>query len=74
MDPFKYIDVKFTGRTGNGEAEIIKKDIGDEDISPANIGYRLDKHSNLFEGETVIVEAESDKYRLSKKNKSYKVG
>lgn len=73
VDPFKYIDVKFTGRTGNGEAEIIKKDIGDEDINPSNIGYRLDKHSNLFEGETVIVEAESDKYRLSKKNKSYKV-
>ncbi|MGY3776714.1 hypothetical protein [Helcococcus sueciensis] len=73
VDPFEYIDVKFTGMTGDGEAEIIKKDIGDDDISPSNIGYRLDKHSNLIEGESVIVEAESEKYRLSKKNKSYKV-
>ena len=59
--------------TGAGEAEIIKKDIGDDDISPSNIGYSLDKHSNLIENESVIVEAESEKYRLSKKNKSYKV-
>lgn len=72
VDPFDFVEVAFSGRTGDGEAKIVLKDAKD-DIYPEKIYYSIEKASNLFEGDKVLVEAKSDEYRLTKDKKTFQV-
>lgn len=73
IDPFKYIDVSFSGKTGNGEAEIVYLDDEAKDIDLNNITYRISPDSYLSNGDTVTVSAESSDYFLSTTTKKYTV-
>ncbi len=73
VDPFELIDLRFSGRTGRGELEIIKKEPDDDSISPSKIYYKTEKTIGLSEGETIIVEASSESYKLKKSTKKYEV-
>lgn len=72
IDPFDYADVRFSGETGKGTAEIVlNHDLVGADAS--KITYTLSKSSGLVQGETVTVSAESRSYNLLEKTKEYTV-
>lgn len=72
IDPFEYIEVSFSGLTGRGEAEIIYK-AEDLDYNLYDIDYEISKDEFLKEGETLVVTASSDAFRLTKDMEKYKV-
>lgn len=73
IDPFKYIDVSFSGKSGDGSAEIVYKNDEAEDIELNNITYRISPNNYLSNGDTVTVTAESSDYMLSASSKKYTV-
>ena len=72
INPFEYIGVEFSGKTGEGSAEIVLKDATDE-VDPHNITYVVSPRSYLSEGDTVTVTASSSSYALSEHSKTYVV-
>lgn len=72
VDPFDYAEVLFTGDTGYGVADVAPRtDLVGADAS--KITYTLSKNSNLSNGETVTLSAESRAYRLTETTKNYEV-
>ena len=70
INPFDYVDVKFTGLTGVGNAnvEIILNDKG---IDEHNLFLHLSKESGLKEGEEVTLTATSYSFDLLETSKTY---
>lgn len=70
INPFDYIEVSFVGTDGDGEVKLEVK--GAIDCIDANfIDFEISKEDYLFQGETITVEAASEKYRLSEQSKSF---
>ena len=72
VDPFAYIDVVFSGETGDGSAEVVRK-AADGKVDPELINYRVDPRSWLSEGDVITITADSSEYKLSPTKKTYKV-
>lgn len=72
INPFDYIEVSFQGNDGKGEV-IVETIAGEDGINPNEITYRFSQKSDLFEGNSITIYAESDTYRLSEESRLYKV-
>ena len=73
VDPFEYITVEFSGKTGEGSASVVYKEVPDSEVDPRAITYTVSPRNYLSEGDTVTVIASSIEYTLSSKSKTYTV-
>ena len=71
VNPFDYITVEFSGKTGYGSAEIVYKDVPDSEIDIHEIRFSISPDSYLSEGDRVTVTATSSTYALSPTSKTY---
>ena len=71
VNPFDYIEVSFQGTDGDGEA--VMKKVSKDKVDPNRIDYDISKYSDLSQGETISIVADSSSYRLSEKSKTYMV-
>lgn len=69
-DPFKCIEVKFSGVDGNGRAEIINNETCE---NYPEIEYSILENDKLKEGQKINIIATSDTYRFDKGSKEYVV-
>uniref|UniRef100_UPI0040565061 hypothetical protein n=1 Tax=Acetatifactor sp. TaxID=1872090 RepID=UPI0040565061 len=70
VNPFDYIEVSFQGKDGDGEVVLEIKN-QTEGIDANFIHYEFSKEDDLFQGETITIQATSEQYRLSENMKSY---
>ena len=73
VDPFNYITVEFSGKTGDGSAEIVINDADGGEVDPHEITYSVTPKHYLNEGDRVTVTAVSSTYALSPTSKTYTV-
>lgn len=71
VNPFDCIEVSFEGTDGDGE--VVMKTISKDDVDANRIDYDISKMSDLTQGETISIVADSSEYRLSEKSKTYVV-
>ncbi len=71
VNPFDCIEVSFQGTDGDGE--VVMKMVGKDYVDPNRIDYDISKMSDLCQGETISIVADSSAYRLSEKSKTYVV-
>lgn len=72
VNPFDYIEVTFSGRSGKGQAEIQLKD-GKDEVEMSDITFEFSKKEGLSEGEQITVKASSTTYGLVEKKRKYTV-
>lgn len=72
-DPFAYIDISFSGKSGDGNAQIVYNEEKAEEIDLSLITYRISPDKYLSNGDSVTVTAESTDYLLSQTEKKYTV-
>lgn len=68
-NPFDYIEVSFEGTDGDGE--VVIKTMSKDDVDANRIDYDISKMSDLIQGETISIVADSSEYRLTEKSKTY---
>lgn len=71
VNPFDYIKVSFQGTDGDGE--VVMKMVGKDNVDPNRIDYDISKMSDLIQGETISIVADSSAYRLTKDSQTYVV-
>lgn len=71
VNPFDYIKVSFEGTDGDGE--VVIKTMSKDDVDANRIDYDISKMSDLIQGETISIVADSSEYRLTEKSKTYVV-
>lgn len=67
-DPFQYVNVKFSGATGRGRADLEIHDIESDEVK-----FSLSKKDKLIEDEEITIFAQSSKYKLGTHEKKIKV-
>lgn len=71
VNPFDCIEVSFEGTDGDGE--VVVKTVSKDNADPNRIDYDISKRSDLCQGETIRIVADSSEYRLTEKSKTYVV-
>ena len=72
VDPFPYVTVEFSGVSGEGKAEL-KRGNYPASVNEYYLGYQVEPRERLSNGDTVTVQATSDRYRLTKSVEKYTV-
>ncbi len=72
VNPFDYVTVEFSGKTGDGTAELVYLNNENGDIDAHAITYSISPRSYLSEGDIVTVTAQSSTYSLSPNSKTFK--
>lgn len=74
INPFDYATVEFSGKNGEGTAELIKTPPSeDSGVLMQNITYKLSEQRDLSEGDQIVLSAESEDYKLSQSQKNITV-
>lgn len=71
VNPFDCIEVSFQGKDGDGNIVIDIADTANIDVD--NIDYEISKKRNLYQGDTVSINATSRDYRLTETTRTYTV-
>lgn len=72
INPYDYIEVNFQGVDGKGEV-VLDIESSTDAVDTRYIRYEISKDRQLTQGETIIIYASSEQYRLSEEKKSYVV-
>lgn len=72
VNPFECIEVSFQGKDGDGEIMVELRSPA-ENIDPHQIDLEISRRNNLYQGDTVTIEASSDVYFLTESTKVYTV-
>ena len=72
INPFDYIEVQFSGQSGEGRAKVIVKD-NDKNFSQDDFSYKFTKGYNLSEGDTTTLTVSGYKFKFTETSKKYTV-
>lgn len=73
VDPFEQIEVGFFGYNGSGKVTIEVTENEEDAIDMDKIEFDISKKENLSQGETIVITARSEEYRLSTKEQEFQV-
>lgn len=72
-DPFAYLEVSFVGEDGDGELVMKVNNNAPGEIDMARVRFQCEKDEHLCEGETIVIEAVCQEYRMGTTTKRYTV-